>query len=575
MVAVRSIMGNRMSRCDGGVSGVSMSVVSSANDKNGEITGNGVYWNTLNLEHRQRIISEGECDLPVYDDSSPKKDEVLNDIISIPPGNGNDHFIAESSAIESVLNRDNMISSPKIDLPIQEFASELALIAPIPPGIVKADLDPKGDIRFIENLMCDNSFPRPSETLKDDSETVIDSNNDYSSSNGDSYEDIDYVDASPPHFELVSLEEVKDFHPEDGEIEDDILREKLSKINLLIAKIEALNANPTPSSDFMLKSPIPIEDGDSFLEKFETNPELETFKFDIEEKNSGSTTIHADISLPDLECFYFKSKPDPKSFKRLGNGIVICVVSYISVLFCPVDTAYWYDQIWRIELASASTVVEIDLTWSLGLVSVELASVEAQISLIKLEFSSCIFVNFPINLLRVSSIDCLRSSKSGDLDSSRLSVLKCFLDDQNSHSGSLKDESVLATNRKAQAAKDKAVGKRTHHYASPLIIIILDDVDPTTGGGSLSLESVSYAENNVDYSLNNVEDGTEANSPSVDHSLEPQHSNHFDEYTHVHSGGDGLHHDEGDEQAHRHAFGSFSKCFTIFLSAFSFLFLFA
>ncbi|GJT53659.1 hypothetical protein Tco_0988713 [Tanacetum coccineum] len=198
-----------------------------------------------------------------------------------------------------------------IDLPIQEFAGELALIAPIPPGIVEADLDPKGDIRFIENLMYDNSFPRPPETLKDDYETVIDSNNDYSSSNDDSYEDIDYVDASPPYSKLVSLEEVKDFHPKDGEIEDDILREKLSKINLLIAKIEALNANPTPSSDFILKSPIPIEDGDSFLEKFETNPELETFKFDIEEKNSGSTTIHANISLLDLKCFYFKSKPDP------------------------------------------------------------------------------------------------------------------------------------------------------------------------------------------------------------------------------------------------------------------------
>ncbi|GKB46943.1 hypothetical protein Tco_0897696, partial [Tanacetum coccineum] len=37
------------------------------------------------------------------------------------------------------------------------------------------------------------------------------------------------------------------------------------------------------------------------------------------------------------------------------------------------------------------TIVEIDLTWSLGLVSVELTSVEARISLIKLEFSSCLF----------------------------------------------------------------------------------------------------------------------------------------------------------------------------------------
>ncbi|GKC86569.1 hypothetical protein Tco_1147218 [Tanacetum coccineum] len=123
-------------------------------------------------------ISEGECDLPVFDDSSLKKDEVLDDIISIPPGNGNDHFNTESSPIESVLNHDNVISSPKIDLLIEEFAGELALIAPIPQGIVEADLDPKGDIYFIENLMYDNSFSRPPETLNDDSETVIDYNND-------------------------------------------------------------------------------------------------------------------------------------------------------------------------------------------------------------------------------------------------------------------------------------------------------------------------------------------------------------------------------------------------------------
>ncbi|GKE86324.1 hypothetical protein Tco_1560066 [Tanacetum coccineum] len=40
---------------------------------------------------------------------------------------------------------------------------------------------------------------------------------------------------------------------------------------------------------------------------------------------------------------------------------------------------------------------------------VELASVEAQISLIKLEFSSCLFADLLMNLLRVSSIDCLPS----------------------------------------------------------------------------------------------------------------------------------------------------------------------
>ncbi|GKB54984.1 hypothetical protein Tco_0905737, partial [Tanacetum coccineum] len=74
-----------------------------------------------------------------------------------------------------------------------------------------------------------------------------------------------------------------------------------------------------------------------------------------------------------------------------------------------VDTAYWDDPIRRIEYESASIVVEIDLTWSLGFILVKLAYVVAQISLIKLEFSSCLFADSLMNLLRVSSIDCLHS----------------------------------------------------------------------------------------------------------------------------------------------------------------------
>ncbi|GKA98230.1 hypothetical protein Tco_0826167 [Tanacetum coccineum] len=271
-------------------------------------------------------ISESECDLPVCDDSSPKKDEVLDDIISIPPGNGNDHFNAESSLIESVLNRDNMISSPKIDFLLEEFAGELALIAPIPPGIVEADFDPKGDIRFIENLMYDNSFPRPPETLKDDSETVIDSNNDYSSSDNDSLysDDIDYVEASPPDSELVSLEVVEIVIPKVGGIDtdilltikDDILREKLLNVNLLIAKIEALKDNPTPSSDFVTKSS--STSLNFFLEETNTFdnslPESEIFCFNLEEKSGGNPTSYSDLSLPDYEAFFCDSEPDSGDF---------------------------------------------------------------------------------------------------------------------------------------------------------------------------------------------------------------------------------------------------------------------
>ncbi|GJZ22460.1 hypothetical protein Tco_0559499 [Tanacetum coccineum] len=267
-------------------------------------------------------ISESECDLPVCDDSSPKKDEVLDDIISIPPGNGNDHFNAESSLIESVLNHDNMISSPKINFLLEEFAGELALIAPIPPGIVEADFDPKGDIRFIENLMYDNSFPRPPETLKDDSETVIDSNNDYSSSDNDSLyiDDIDYVEASPPDSELVSLEVVDIVIPKVGGIDtdilltikDDILHEKLLNVNLLIAMIEALKDNPTSSSDFVTKSSSTslnffLEETNTF---YNSLPEYETFCFNLEEKSNGNPTSHSDLSLPDYEAFFCDSEPD-------------------------------------------------------------------------------------------------------------------------------------------------------------------------------------------------------------------------------------------------------------------------
>ncbi|GJU78521.1 hypothetical protein Tco_1275591 [Tanacetum coccineum] len=117
---------------------------------------------------------------------------------------------------------------------------------------------------------------------------------------------INYVEASPPDYELVSLEEVKDFHTEDEEIKDDILREKLSKINLLIAKIEEINSNPSPSSDFVTKSPSTFLN--FFLEKTNTFdnsiPESETFYFDLEENSSGSTTTRSDYSLSDYEAFY-------------------------------------------------------------------------------------------------------------------------------------------------------------------------------------------------------------------------------------------------------------------------------
>ncbi|GJU95036.1 hypothetical protein Tco_1319792 [Tanacetum coccineum] len=142
--------------------------------------------------------NESECDMPVCDDfttfSNPifdsnndftsSDDESLSDE-EVPMENFNIYsnplfddeeiistkidphsFNAESNFIESLLNRDILIdSSPKFDYILEEFSGELAHIDPIPPGIEKADFDLEEEIRLVENLLYDNSSPRPPEEL--------------------------------------------------------------------------------------------------------------------------------------------------------------------------------------------------------------------------------------------------------------------------------------------------------------------------------------------------------------------------------------------------------------------------
>ncbi|GJY86247.1 hypothetical protein Tco_0500273 [Tanacetum coccineum] len=160
--------------------------------------------------------------------------------------------------------------------------------------------------------------------FKEHSETIIDSNNDYSSSDDDSYENIDYVDASPPDAEILSLEVVEIVIPEvrgiDTDIlltiKDDILHEKLLNVNLLIANIEALKDNPTPSSDVMTKSS--STSLNLFLEETNTfdNSLIESFCFNLEEISSGSTTTRSDYSLPDYKAFY----SDDDHIKEKSSG---------------------------------------------------------------------------------------------------------------------------------------------------------------------------------------------------------------------------------------------------------------
>nr|GFA95401.1 hypothetical protein [Tanacetum cinerariifolium] len=93
----------------------------------------------------------------------------------------------------------------------------------------------------IPDTMCDVHLvnnPTPLEA-KDHFEIVINSNDDYSSSDDDSlyYENIEYVEASPHDSEFINLEVENIVIPGDEEIEDDNLREKLLKASPLIVFI--------------------------------------------------------------------------------------------------------------------------------------------------------------------------------------------------------------------------------------------------------------------------------------------------------------------------------------------------
>ncbi|GJR36455.1 reverse transcriptase domain-containing protein [Tanacetum coccineum] len=204
----------------------------------------------------------------IFDDTS----DVLNC--------DNNRVNVEIDFVESLINHDtSIVHSSKIDPILEEFAGELAHIAPIPPRIVEADFDP----------------------------------NDDTSSDDDDFENVEYV----------NLEEVNDVEQEEKEfdledilqVQDVILREKLLKISRLISNIESLKDNPTP--DCMLESPssfpISVADSDSFLEESDTSlshldnslPEFESFSDHTEETRNSSTTTHVNYSLPEYDSFLF------------------------------------------------------------------------------------------------------------------------------------------------------------------------------------------------------------------------------------------------------------------------------
>nr|GEV82591.1 hypothetical protein [Tanacetum cinerariifolium] len=211
------------------------------------------------------------------------------------------------------------ISATKSDEVIKSSVEDLVPILSESEGIP----DPMCDVHLVNN-------PTPLEA-KDHFEIVINSNDDISSKVA----------------EIVI--------PKEEEIEDDNLCEKLLNVHLLIAKIEALKDNPTPSSEFLTKSS--STSPESFLEETSTFhnslPEFENFCFDLEEISSGSTTTHSDISLSDFEAFYF----DDDHIEEISSG---STTTHSDISLSDFE-AFYFDDDHIEEISSGSTTTHSDI----------------------------------------------------------------------------------------------------------------------------------------------------------------------------------------------------------------------
>nr|GEX89403.1 hypothetical protein [Tanacetum cinerariifolium] len=147
---------------------------------------------------------------------------------------------------------------------------------------------------------------------------------------GESEENIEYVEASPYDSEVVSLEVAEIVIPEEDEIKDDNLREKLLNVHLLIANIEALKDNPTPSSKLLTNSgsttthsDISLSEYDSFTFDLVNDQFPPTDRSDLTHEEFADELAHI-ISPPEYDCFYFRDLLDP-GVELSINSILIVV----------------------------------------------------------------------------------------------------------------------------------------------------------------------------------------------------------------------------------------------------------
>ncbi|GJT24411.1 hypothetical protein Tco_0894348 [Tanacetum coccineum] len=124
-------------------------------------------------------FSDGECDLPPYDDSSKNHDltfsnplfDIDEDCTSSDESFSEEDVPNENFKIFSnpLFDLDEKITSAKVD---QTHDEVLDNIKSIPPRVDNINLDSEGDILFLKSLLYDNSSPRPPEAFQANADEI-------------------------------------------------------------------------------------------------------------------------------------------------------------------------------------------------------------------------------------------------------------------------------------------------------------------------------------------------------------------------------------------------------------------
>ncbi|GKF14108.1 hypothetical protein Tco_0055570, partial [Tanacetum coccineum] len=204
----------------------------------------------------------GEKELSTIPEKDKSSVEDLDPIPSGSKGISDDICDNDHSDVESLLSQDILITSPKIDFLSEKFTGEFT---PIPSGMDEDEFD----------------------------EEEVDCYDHDISSDDDSYENIEYVEALPLNLEYDSFEEEN----EDQEEKDDSF----------------------------------FEESDTSLSYLDNSlPEFEPFSDDTEETRSGSTTTHANHSLPEYDSFLFKIEPDQGELTNI-------IIEEVDIFLVPED----------------------------------------------------------------------------------------------------------------------------------------------------------------------------------------------------------------------------------------------